>query len=105
MILLELCKGRNIGPSPALARDAQAGPARPVSDGLSEFSVRSDPSLFFSPSTKTAYATVSAIKMLQFCIKWQSDCISFRYFNSLVNLERRLDGALFLFVKCKFLFF
>ncbi len=83
-VLSRLAYCMNLGPSPALARDAQAL-ARPVSDSLSELParVRPDPS-FFSPSPKTAYTTVSAIKILQFCMKWQSDCISFRYFIKLI---------------------
>ncbi len=66
--VLEPARASNLGPSPALARDAQAL-AQPVSDSLLELPARVRPEpVFFSPFSKTAYTTVSAIKIVQFCM-------------------------------------
>ncbi len=47
---VEPCTGLNIGPSPSLARDAQAL-ARPVYDSLSELPTRAHILFFSSPKT------------------------------------------------------
>ncbi len=59
--------------------------ARPVSDSSLDLPARVRPeAVFFIPSPETAYTTVSAIEIVQFCMKWQSDCILFHYFMKLI---------------------